>query len=167
MNSALYGDVIENELIPSINMWHLETNGIYQQDNAPYYKTRDIKALFEDLSINILPWPAHSPDLNPVENLWAIIDKKFKKIPMHTIQELNERLRSEWLSVESTICANLIKSMPKRIAECVKAKGDEKSTKQLALIQIQIIPQQLPFFVILVELAHLPPTHSLIHLQIK
>ncbi|CAF1225235.1 unnamed protein product [Rotaria sordida] len=123
MNSALYGDVIENELIPSINMWHLETNGIYQQDNAPYYKTRDIKALFEDLSINILPWPAHSPDLNPVENLWAIIDKKFKKIPMHTIQELNESLRSEWLSVESTICANLIKSMPKRIAEYVKAKG--------------------------------------------
>ncbi|CAF1344750.1 unnamed protein product [Rotaria sordida] len=43
----------------------------------------------------------------------------------------------------------------------------EKSTKQLALIQIQAIPQQLPFFVILVELAHLPPIHSLIHLQIK
>ncbi|CAF4369459.1 unnamed protein product, partial [Rotaria sordida] len=32
----------------------------------------------------------------------------------------------------------------------------EKSTKQLALIQIQTIPQQLPFSVILVELAHLP-----------
>ncbi|CAF4348124.1 unnamed protein product, partial [Rotaria sordida] len=31
----------------------------------------------------------------------------------------------------------------------------EKSTKQLALIQIQAIPQQLPFFVILVELAHM------------
>ncbi|CAF1230093.1 unnamed protein product [Rotaria sordida] len=44
---------------------------------------------------------------------------------------------------------------------------DEKTTKQLALIQIQTIPQQLPFFVILVELAHLPPIHSLIHLQIK
>ncbi|CAF0912141.1 unnamed protein product, partial [Rotaria sordida] len=34
----------------------------------------------------------------------------------------------------------------------------EKSTKQLALIQIQTIPQQLPFSVILVELAHLPVT---------
>ncbi|CAF4150870.1 unnamed protein product [Rotaria sordida] len=43
----------------------------------------------------------------------------------------------------------------------------EKPTKQLALIQIQTIPQQLPFFVILVELVHLPPIHSLIHLQIK
>ncbi|CAF4202752.1 unnamed protein product [Rotaria sordida] len=36
-----------------------------------------------------------------------------------------------------------------------------------SLIQIQTIPQQLPFFLILVELAHLPPIHSLIHLQIK
>ncbi|CAF4186203.1 unnamed protein product [Rotaria sordida] len=43
----------------------------------------------------------------------------------------------------------------------------EKSTKQLALIQIQTIPQQLPFFVILVECAHLPPINSSIHLQIK
>ncbi|CAF3753237.1 unnamed protein product [Rotaria sp. Silwood1] len=43
----------------------------------------------------------------------------------------------------------------------------EKSIKQLTLIQIQTIPQQLPFFVILVELAHLPPINSLIHLQIK
>ncbi|CAF4156521.1 unnamed protein product, partial [Rotaria sordida] len=43
----------------------------------------------------------------------------------------------------------------------------EKSAKQLALIQIQTIPQQLPFFIILVELAHLPPINSLIHLQIK
>ncbi|CAF1329628.1 unnamed protein product [Rotaria sordida] len=43
----------------------------------------------------------------------------------------------------------------------------EKSTKQLALIQIQTIPQQLPFFVILVECAHLPPINSLIHLRIK
>ncbi|CAF1424742.1 unnamed protein product [Rotaria sordida] len=44
---------------------------------------------------------------------------------------------------------------------------NEKSTKQLALIQIQTISQQLPFFAILIELAHLPPIHSLIHLQIK
>ncbi|CAF4185199.1 unnamed protein product, partial [Rotaria sordida] len=43
----------------------------------------------------------------------------------------------------------------------------EKSTKQLALIQIQTISQQLPFLIILVELAHLPLIHSLIHLQIK
>ncbi|CAF5112228.1 unnamed protein product [Rotaria sp. Silwood1] len=43
----------------------------------------------------------------------------------------------------------------------------EKSTEQLTLIQIQTIPQQLPFFVILVELAHLPLINSLIHLQIK
>ncbi|CAF1305651.1 unnamed protein product [Rotaria sordida] len=123
MNSQLYANVIQNELIPSINMWQLEANGIYQQDNATYHKSRDIKALFKDLSINILPWPAKSPDLNSIENLWPIIDKKLKKTPIRTIQELNERLRIEWLSIESTICAKLIKSMPTRIAQCIKAKG--------------------------------------------
>ncbi|CAF0937453.1 unnamed protein product [Rotaria sordida] len=41
----------------------------------------------------------------------------------------------------------------------------EKSTKQLALIQIQTIPQQLPFFVILVELAHLPEIYPAIVYQ--
>ncbi|CAF3544580.1 unnamed protein product [Rotaria socialis] len=43
----------------------------------------------------------------------------------------------------------------------------EKSNKQLALIQIQTIPQQLPCFVVLVELLHLPSFNTLIFVKIK
>ncbi|CAF3494634.1 unnamed protein product, partial [Rotaria socialis] len=43
----------------------------------------------------------------------------------------------------------------------------EKSNKQLALIQIQTIPQQLPFFVVLLELPHLPSHDTLIYVKIK
>ena len=123
MNADLYSNVIENELVASVYMWQLEGNGIYQQDNATYHKTSNINDLFNHLSINLLPWPSRSPDLNPVEQLWTIIDKNLRKFPIRTIDELGERLRNEWLSIVSTICEKLIKSMPTRIVQCIKAEG--------------------------------------------
>ena len=104
-------------------MWQLEGNGIYQQDNATYHKTSNINDLFNYLSINLLRWLSRSPNLNPIEQLWTIIDKRLRKSSVHTIDELTERLRNEWLSIESAICEKLIKSMPTHIVQCIKAKG--------------------------------------------
>ena len=104
-------------------MWQLEGNSIYQQDNATYHKTSNINDLFNHLSINLLPWPSRSPDLNHIEQLWTIVDKKLRKFPIRTIDELGERLRNEWLLIESTICEKLIKSMLSHIVQCIKAKG--------------------------------------------
>jgi transposase len=50
------------------------------QDNAPVHTARIIKALLEELGINIMVWPPYSPDLNPIENLWAIMKVKIYQL---------------------------------------------------------------------------------------
>ncbi|KAK4327926.1 hypothetical protein Pmani_001617 [Petrolisthes manimaculis] len=48
---------------------------IFMQDNCPVHKARVVQCWFEERmeQIEFLPWPALSPDLNPIENVWAQI----------------------------------------------------------------------------------------------
>ena len=52
---------------------------VYQQDNAPIHKAKKIMDYFAENSCKTLEWPAYSPDLNPIENLWAIIKSRLRK----------------------------------------------------------------------------------------
>ena len=95
----------------------------YQQDNAPCHKAGSITNWFNENSISVMPWPARSPDLNPIENIWAIIDQKLSSHTIHNLAELERLVDRYWNEIGVDLCVKLVESMPVRIKACLKANG--------------------------------------------
>ena len=49
-------------------------------DNAIFHKSEDTRKIIKENGHQLLFLPPYSPDLNPIENYWAILKGKLKKI---------------------------------------------------------------------------------------
>ena len=70
-------------------------------------------------------WPSNSPDLNPIEHVWAMLEKALeqKRHSINNIDELREQLELEWKNIDIEALNNLVQSMPRRIEAVIDARG--------------------------------------------
>ncbi len=96
---------------------------IFQQDLAPAHRAKATSTWFKDHGIPVLNWPANSPDLNPIENLWGIVKRKMWYARPNNAEELKATIRATCASITPEQCHRLIVSMPRRIDAVIHAKG--------------------------------------------
>ena len=94
LDTNLYIEILEFNL-PEMNKI-MKNSVILQFDNDP--KHRSLKALefYKENNIKIIDWPSNSPDLNPIENIWAIIKNKLCRQEFDNINKLRKRVEKEW-----------------------------------------------------------------------
>jgi len=68
-------------------------------------------------------WPANSPDLNPIENLWGWMKRKMAPLKRTSLEDWRSKLEKLWEEVPIELLENLVLSMPHRIEACIQAKG--------------------------------------------
>lgn len=122
MDSEKYTGVIDHVLIPFIAKNHGKS-GIFQQDNAPCHVSKHSMDHFKKKKMKVMDWPANSPDLNPIENLWGYLKVKVAKRSPKNITELKRVLKDEWDNIPLEYLQSLSKSMPKRLGELKTKKG--------------------------------------------
>jgi transposase len=101
-------------------------------DGAPIHTCAHTKEWFETKDFVVLPqWPPHSPDLNPIENLWAIIKRALGSSLADTLENNEENreivfdfVKATAREVEPEVFTNLVKSFEKRLEICVERNGD-------------------------------------------
>ena len=126
MDSALYIDVLKEGLLPMYERLNLEKSAwTFQEDGDPKHQSIMTKAWKVKTALKFLTnWFPNSPDLNPIENLWAIIKRRVAKRDPKYLEEGKRFLYEEWKILETTdILVKLIHSMPKRVNKILKAKG--------------------------------------------
>jgi hypothetical protein len=126
MDASLYVEILQ-ECVPLTQEYYGIDPGdmIFQQDNDSKHTSKLAKNFFEDNNYTILYWPANSPDLNPIEHLWAYVKQQLAKYPEAPsgMLELWERIQEVWNNIPQSLCQALVESMPNRIKAVKEAKG--------------------------------------------
>jgi transposase len=126
MNGAEMIKIIDENVIPEARrlfpdgIWYL----LHDNDKKfKCYKVRDHRFNKGVVQLNDDIWPAYSPDLNPIENLWGIVSQRvFDRNPCGE-DELREFLEDEWSKIEQDEIDKLIDSMIARCLQCLERQG--------------------------------------------
>jgi len=125
MNAEQYKNVLETRLIPQLEDWFPDGNCVYMQDGAPCHTANVIKDFFDDIGMEVLPWPGNSPDMNPIEGIWYNLKDRVNEVTTTNKRDLIERIINVWFHNPdiAQLIAKYYASMPNRIAALIKAKG--------------------------------------------
>jgi transposase len=121
-----YQHILEQGLIPAANKLFGDENLDWelQQDKATCHTAKSTVAFLEEKSITVVEgWPTKGDDINPMENLWAILDEKLEEEKFDTQQSMKKAVLKIWSQVDDGLLTRLINSVPDRLRRIVKAKG--------------------------------------------
>jgi transposase len=98
-------------------------NGILMEDNASIHTAKFTRQWHMRLGFNKMVWPANSPDLNPIENVWRILKYRIGKRLPKNLTELRQYLIEEWDRLSLDDYEKYIKEMPQRCEAVILAEG--------------------------------------------
>ncbi len=89
----IYQEILEHFMLPSADKLYEDADFIFQQDLAPVHTAKGTKSWFNGHGVTVLDWPANSPDLNPIENLWGIVKRKMRDTRPNNADDLKAAIK--------------------------------------------------------------------------
>ena len=125
MNAEFYIEILQNH-IPEIDRM-LGDDWRLQQDNDPKHTSRLAKEFLQNNVPEVMDWPSNSPDLNPIENLWAIVKGNVERQMPKNLTDLERFMAEEWRNISETVIINLTGSMRRRCELIIEGNGERIS----------------------------------------
>ena len=127
VTARVYHEVLDQHLKPILGL-----GTIFMHDNAPIHTAHIIRDWLIENEVDVMNWPPYSPDLNPIENLWALLKEQIYKrhpellIAINTEETLEELIIAAvevWNDLGDQLLARLCDTMPHRVEAVLKAAG--------------------------------------------
>ena len=126
VNGGLTAARYQNDILRPVLLPHFARNRgmVLAQDNAPCHSARTTQQFLALNNIRVMPWPAKSPDLNPIEHIWDLIKRNVKALhPPHDINALERSVQQVWQQIRQPTIQRYIVSMRKRCLAVIRARG--------------------------------------------
>jgi transposase len=121
VNKESYTLMLVNNDIPDLLKERYGDNYLFQQDNATPHKSARAGL---SAKLNFLPWwPSKSPDLSPIEMIWAFIKQKLRGQLFISPESLFEGIEGVWNSITPEIIIKFTNSFIPRLTICLRLRG--------------------------------------------
>ena len=117
MNQYDYINILKNNLHQSSEKLGLPRDFYFQQDNDPKHTAFDARLWLLYNVKNQLKTPPQSLDLNPIEHLWSLLERKIRNHVITSKEMLKTVLLEEWEKITPAETVNQVKSINKRLLE--------------------------------------------------
>ncbi len=124
INAEMYIQVLEQHMLPSRRRLFQGRPCIFQHDNARPHTASITTSWLRRRRIRVLKWPACSPDLSPIENIWRIIKRKMRQRRPKTVEQLEACIRQECDNIPIPNLEQLVSSVSRRLQTVIKRRGD-------------------------------------------
>ena len=102
----------------------VERRLLFQQDGAGCHTAAATRRYLTTKGVRVLEsWPARSPDLNPIETLWALMSREVSLLCPRTQSDLCNAIRTAFDGIPLTTVNNLVASFPRRVRDVVRLNG--------------------------------------------
>ena len=125
INAQKYIDIVDNNLWAVIARHFGNNDYIFQQDNAPVHTARLAQNYFTENNIKTTTWPAYSPDVNIIENIWLHMKRllQHRVTHIHSRDQLLREIRDIWENISIDYVRSLYATIPARLKEVQRMKG--------------------------------------------
>lgn len=116
-------EVLQDHVVPFAPF--IGENFRLMHDNARCHTARSVTQYLDEVGIQVLPWPARSPDLNPIEHIWDNLKRRVRaRVPAPTtLGELKTAAVEEWHNIPQSDIQDIMDGLPNRLQEVIRARG--------------------------------------------
>jgi hypothetical protein len=118
-------NVLAPRVVPHVDNHALADRPMFMDDNARPHRARICTTFLQQEAVQTIPWPAMSPDMNPLEHVWDYIGRKInqRNLKCQNIDELRTAISQEWQQFPQERLRRLVRSMTRRVIELHNKRG--------------------------------------------
>lgn len=103
INGKAFQAYIETQLLKT-----LKPGDIVVLDNLGSHKGKAVRKMVRDIGARLVFLPPYSPDLNPIEQLFAKLKHAMRKAAGRSVEAVHEALKTTLQAIEPTECRNYL-----------------------------------------------------------